>query len=63
MAIPSVVWKALYNFNPIDDGPFFRGCSWIEGTKKASLPKMSSISYNDDTWCSYILPKKIQKNM
>ena len=29
--LQSAVWKALYNFNPIDDGSFFRGCSWIDG--------------------------------
>ena len=38
--LQSVVWKALYDFNPIDGGSFFRGCSRIGGTKKAHLPKI-----------------------
>ena len=38
--LQSVVWKDLYDFNLIDDGPFFRSCSGIGGTKKAPLPKI-----------------------
>ena len=30
-----VVWKTLYDFNPIVDEPFFRGCSWIGGPKRS----------------------------
>ena len=35
-----VVWKALYDFNPIDDELLFRACSWIGGTKKVPLTKI-----------------------
>ena len=33
------VYKALYNFNPIENGPF-RCCSRIEGGQKEPLPKI-----------------------
>ena len=47
--------------NPIRDG-LFRGCSRMGGGggKKAYL---SHISYNDETWHSYTLPKGDPKNI
>ena len=59
--LQSVVWKSLYDFKPIDDGSFFRCCSWIEGIKKAALPKICLIYPTMMTLGSYTLPKKIQK--
>ena len=46
-------------FNPIQDGLFW-GCSRMGGAKRASL---SHISYNDETWHSYALPKENPKNI
>ena len=48
--------KALYNFNPIEDGSFW-GCSQIGRGQKAY------IFYNYDTWHSHTLPKEGLKNM
>ena len=58
----NVVWKDLYNFSLIDDGPFFRGCSRIGGTKKAPLPKIC-LTYPTMMTLSTVMhyPKKIQK--
>ena len=39
--------------NPVQDGSF-RDCSWMG---------LSDISYNDETWHSYTLPKKDLKNV
>ena len=44
-------------FNPIQDG-LFQGCSRIGG---GAFP--SHISYIDETWHSYILPKEDPKNV
>ena len=62
--LQSAVWKALYNFNPIDDGSFFRGCSWIDGgggAKKAPLPKIR-LTYPTMMTLGTVIPypKKIQ---
>ena len=57
----------ISNINPIQNG-LFRGCSRIRGRggggsgfggRKAPAPKnLSHMSYNDETWHSYTLPKK-----
>ena len=51
------------NINPIQYGPFW-GCSWMEGRGKKDPPKnLSHISFNDQTWQSYISPKEDPKNI
>ena len=42
----------VYLFNPIQDGPFW-----------GLFPKTYHISFNDETWHSYTLPKKDPKNI
>ena len=51
-------------FNPIQDEPFW-GCSWMRGGgAKSSPPKnLSHISYKDETWHNYTLPKEDPKNL
>ena len=51
----------IYTFNPIQDGTF-RSCSPMGG-KKSPLPpeNLLRISYNDETWHSYTLPKEDPK--
>ena len=50
-------------FNPIQDG-LFRGCSRMGGLFASPPPlKLPHISYNDETWHSYTLPKKDPKNV
>ena len=51
--------KEKIDVNPIQDGPFW-DCSWMVG-KKVPFPKSIKTSYNDETWQSYVLPKKYQK--
>ena len=53
-----IVWKALCDFEPIDDGPFFEAAHGLGGPKMPPPQNMSYISYNDDTWYSYTLPKE-----
>ena len=43
------------NLNPVQDGHFW-GCSRMG-------PFLGHISYNDETWHSYTLPREDQKNM
>ena len=53
---------AINDFNPIQDG-LFPGCSRMGGCKKSNpLWNLSHISYNDQTWHSYTLPKVDPKN-
>ena len=61
-SLQSVAWKALYDFNPIDNGPFFRGCSWILGTKKAPFPNIC-FTYPAVMTLGTVIPypKKIQR--
>ena len=49
--------------NPIENGLFGAAHGW--GAKRPPpFPKiLSHISYNDETWHSYTLPKKDPKNM
>ena len=48
----------LCGFNPVQDG-HFRGCSLMGYPKKAPPPQnLSHISYNDETWHRYTLPKE-----
>ena len=56
--IPRVEIKDL---NLIQDGPFW-GCSLLGG-KKPSPQNLSRLSYNDETWQSYTLPKENPKNL
>ena len=49
-------------FNSIQD-ELFGGCSRIEGAKMPSPQTLSHISYNDETWHSYTLPKQDPKNI
>ena len=45
-------------------GFFGAAHGWVEGAKKAPTAKnLSHISYNDETWHSYILPPKNPKNI
>ena len=44
-------------------GWHFRGCLRMGGCQKGPLPKIVHISYNDETWHSYILPKEDPKNI
>ena len=41
---------------------FFRAAHGLEKPKRLLLPKMSYISYDDDTWQSYTLPKEDPKS-
>ena len=43
----------------------FLGAShrWREEAKKDPLPKICHTSHNEETWYSYILPKKDPKNI
>ena len=50
----------MSHINPIQDGLLW-GCSPMEGggTKMPTIPKnLSHISYNDETWHNYTLPKE-----
>ena len=49
------------SLNPIQDG-LFRGCSRMGG-RGALCPPLSHISYNEETWHSYTLPKEDPKNI
>ena len=54
-------FQACNHINPIQDGPF-RGCLKDAGVKKAPHPyNLSRISYNDETWHNYLLPKEDSK--
>ena len=49
--------------NPIQDGLFW-GCSRMRLEDFLfPLPKICHISYNDETWHSYTLPKEDPKNV
>ena len=55
----------ILSINPIQDGHFW-GCSQIEGGGGGKGPppppkNLSHISYNDETWNSYNLPKEDPK--
>ena len=52
--------KLILNVNPIQDGHFW-GCSRMMEQKAPSLLHLSHISYNDETWHSYTLPKEDPK--
>ena len=41
---------------------FFRAAHGLAKPKRLPLPKMSYISYDDDTWQSYTLPKEDPKS-
>ena len=51
-------------FNTIQDVPFW-GCSRMETVEKMPSPSqnVSHLSYNDETWQNYTLPKKDLKNI
>ena len=51
-----------FKINPIQDG-HFRGYSRMEGGKFAPLTKICQISYSDETWHCYTLPKEDPKNI
>ena len=52
-----------YVFNPIQDG-LFRGCSRMGGAFWPPLfQNLPHISYNDESWHSYTLPKEDPKNV
>ena len=55
-----------YDFDPIQDEPF-RGCSQMGGrSKRPPSPlslSLSHISYNDETWYGYTIPKEDRKNI
>ena len=65
MGISNLTGKRV---KPIQDGHFW-GCSRIgwgggAGGKKATSPKnLSNVSYNDETWHSYTLPKGDPKSI
>ena len=52
--------KLILNVNPIQDGHFW-GCSRMMEQKAPPLLHLSHISYNDETWHSYTLPKEDPK--
>ena len=54
----------MSTFNPIQDRPFW-GCSQMgDGSQKGHPHKnLSHISYNDETWHNYTLPKEDSKNI
>ena len=47
--------------NPIYDESF-RGCPWMEG-KGPPAQNLSEISYNNETWQTYNLPKEDPENV
>ena len=52
----------LTAFNPIQDG-HFAVCYRMGGSKRSPfLKSVSHISYNDETWHNYTLPKDNPKN-
>ena len=58
-----VIKTFIRSLNPIQDG-LFRGCSRI-ATEEEGGPfslNLSHISYIDETWHSYTLPKEDPKN-
>ena len=63
MAIDKVLFEKLYTIlTLLMMGLFFRGCSWIGGTKKAPLPKIC-LTYHTIVILGTVIPhpKKIQK--
>ena len=55
----------VIHFNPVQDGLFW-GCSQMGGGGGFLGPPPKNpphISYNDETWHSYTLPKKYPKNV
>ena len=52
----------ILSFSSIQDG-LFRGCLWMGGGTKSPLPKIWHISYNDETWHIYTLPKEDPKTI
>ena len=63
MAIYKVLFEKLYTIlTLLKMGLFFRGCSWIGGNKKSSLPKIC-LAYPTMMTLGTVIPypKKIQK--
>ena len=49
-------------FNPIQDEHFW-GCSWMREGEDPAPKNLSDISYNNETWHSYTLPREDPKNI
>ena len=64
MAIYKVLFEKLYTIlTLLTMGLFFEAAHGLWGTKRLPSLNMSYISYNDDTWYSYTLPKENRKNI
>ena len=68
ICVEAIIYMFLYNlhdctFDPIQDWLFW-GCSRMGGGGQKSSPSqnLSHISYNDETWHSYTLPKVDRNN-
>ena len=62
MTIYKLLFEKLYGIlNLLTTGLFFKAAHGLGGPKMPPPQNMSYISYNDDTWYSYTLPKENHK--
>ena len=54
-------WEIYEFFNPAQDGPIWGFSRMGVGQKDSPSLNLSRISYNDETWHSYALPKEHTK--